>query len=171
MLLAEIFSNLQQLVNLTLQSTHGKGEKRLSFIPKPLKGEKKNPCLWSYTQLSVEVTLKLHSIIIMEIQCLLWLLFVWHFKRFQHTFVPLPITHTHTHTHTHTLTHPLLSSQVNLIASSVKAAGICYFVLFGIAASSHLIQTVSLGSLWHTGVQVAKELSQRCPHKGFSAAD
>ena len=69
------------------------------------------------------------------------------------------------HTHTHTRT--LLSSLVNLIASAVKAAGICYFVLFGIAASSHLIQTVSLGSLWHTGVQVAKELSQRCPHKGF----
>ena len=60
-----------------------------------------------------------------------------------------------------------LSSLVNLTALAMKAAGICYFVLLGIAASSHLIQTVSLGSLWHTGVQVAKELSQRCPHKGF----
>lgn len=69
--------------------------------------------------------------------------------------------------HTNSSFHTLLSSLVNLIASAVKAAGICYFVLFGIAASSHLIQIVSLGSLWHTGAQVAKELSQRCPHKGF----
>jgi len=70
------------------------------------------------------------------------------------------------HTHTHMST-PSSLSLVNLVALAVKAAGICYFALFGIAASSHLIQTVSLGSLWHTGAEVAKELSQRCPHKGF----
>lgn len=83
-----------------------------------------------------------------------------------------PLFHTHhPHTHTHTVyTHmstPSSFSLVNLKALAVKAAGICYFVLFGIAASSHLIQTVSLGSLWHTGAEVAKELSPRCPQIGF----
>lgn len=48
----------------------------------------------------------------------------------------------HRYTNAHTHAQIPLSSQANLILA-VKAAGICYFVLFGISASSHLIQTVS----------------------------
>lgn len=113
--------------------------------------------------------------------CSKWL--TWHFKVYQvwrdyihflslQKWLALFFTHTQElslplkHTHTRSALCRPLSLQVNFILA-LKAAGICYFVLFGIAASPHLIQTVSLGSLWLTSAQVAKELSQRCPHKGF----